>query len=201
MGSFFSAPSLCKCTGFLLLPGCAPVWVFVQVKPSFSLIFISHQFLDHEGSAFFRSHLAVPTPLSTCSDLPSCLIATMASPCGYFTARWTQSPLYKASSRFLHTQINSHLPQPDTHPGPFFSCTVVGPHPHLVSAACPGACGHMWYPPENQRGGTSLTLLHLAVTHHPCLLLTVLPLPQGSLGLGRQVLGLSVDTQQQTAKS
>ena len=45
-----------------------------------------------------------------------------------------------------------------------------------------------------------MTLLHLAVTHHPCLLLTVLSLPQGSLGLGKQVLGLSVDTEQQNAK-
>ena len=45
-----------------------------------------------------------------------------------------------------------------------------------------------------------MTPFHLAVTHHPGLLLTVLSQPQSSLGLGKQVLGLSVDTEQQNAK-
>lgn len=116
------------------------------------------------------------------------------------TARWIWSPLHKAYRRFLHTQIKAPIL-------PSLACTcvclcfshaVVGPQPHLVSAANSGVCGHMWYPSGNQRGGTSLAPLHLAVAHYAFFLTF--------FSLHRQPRAretgpwLNVDTERQNAK-
>lgn len=63
------------------------------------MIFIPHQFLDHEGSAFFRSRLAVPTPYPLFGPplLPDC---HHGLPTWVLHSQMDLSlPLHKASSR------------------------------------------------------------------------------------------------------